>query len=428
MGPTASDDKIIDLARSLEDDGCSVHTFDKMPVEVTMTKFDMAVLIVTDLDPLSTESTDHRIQRILHAAGFLEARLAPDRVCLLVEDSVNELQAPPVTQIRYPTGRPEDSRVELIKFIQSQYPRVRRDLHRQIPFREQAQSTELRVPWAMLIAAALAALIPIVLVARSLSGGDDQVEASDVGVDGDVAGPEIGESAVGSATAESDGPADDGSETQLGEREDGTAAAGSGQPAADQAADANQQGTGQGTSTTGGGNTSTGVDNDGNDPNSPRLSVPQDGQTTSTTAPQTQDPSSPSLSVPGDGSTSSTVVEPVRLPSTCVVDLRKTLTVPASSPCSSGGRLALEGFEGPWHNEISEIAISTGTTGSITYEPGSGRGEVPISAGNLRLDQDAAQFGVDTLTVTFSADGQHVHLYQAPARGGATATLFFSLD
>lgn len=444
MGPTASNNKIIDLARSLEDDGCSVHTFDTMPVEVTMTKFDMAVLVVTDNDPLSIESTDHRIQRILHAAGFLEARLAPDRVCLLVEDAVTELPAPPVTQIRYPTGRPEASKGELIKFIQSQFPRVRRDLHRQVPVREQAQSDELRMPWAMLIAVGLAALIPIVLLARTLTNDDsddDTIEVSD-DTETDVAGPETDESAVGSATAEADGSgqsngAFDGASPQLGESQDGTAAAGSGQPQAAPAdgSDGDNGGAGdnggsgdQSTATTGGGNTATG--GNGRDPSGPRLSLPDGNATTSSSTAPDQDSSGPSLSVgDGGGGTSTTVDDgTIRLPSTCVIDMRKDLTVPSSSDCSRGGRLVLEGFEGPWHNEISEIAIATGTTGTVFYEPGSGMTEQPIQSGNIQLNEPAAEFGVNTLSVTFSADGQHIHLYQEPDRGGASATLFFTLD
>ena len=402
MGPTGSNEEIVDLARSLEDDGCSVHTFDSMPVEVTMTKFDMAVLVVTEHDPLSLESTDHRIQRILHAAGFLEARLAPDRVCLLVEDAVSELQAPPVTQIRYPTGNPAAGKGELIKFIQAQYPRVHRDLHRQVPIREQAQSDELRVPWAMLIAVGLAALIPIVLLARTLTNGDDaETETIDISesADGnDVAGPEAGdESSVDSATAESDGAGNGSSDSGalLGESQDGSG------------------GDGEATAGSGGGNTSTGgaSDDDGNDNNStsPTLTPRDDGGT--------------------DGSTSSTQPDSdVRLPSTCVIDVRKSLAVPSTIECNSGGRLVLEGFEGPWHNEISEVAVATGTTGTLFYEPGLGLTELPLQAGNIMLDQAAARYGVNTISVTFSADGQHIHLFQADDRGGAKATLIFTLD
>ncbi|MDH3294450.1 MAG: hypothetical protein OER95_09045 [Acidimicrobiia bacterium] len=376
-----------------------------------MTKFDMAVLVVTDHDALSLESTDQRIQRILHAAGFLEARLAPDRVCLLVEDAVSELQAPPVTQIRYPTGNPSSGKGELIKFIQAQYPRVHRDLHRQVPIREQAQSTELRVPWAMLIAVALAALIPIVLIARSLTGDDSEtatVDVADSNDGSDVAGPETSDdSAAGSATAESNGSSendsggDSGSGLQLGESQEGTAGAGT---------DDQSGGDGSNSGATGGGNTTSGG---ATNSSSPRLNPPGDGDdNTATTA-----------------TTSSTQTEEsVRLPSTCTINVRQSLLVPTSIECDDGGRLTLEGYEGPWHNEISEVALATGATGTLFYEPGSGATEQALQAGNIRLDEAAAAYGVNTISVTFSAEGQHLHLYQAPERGGSTASLFFTLD
>jgi len=383
MGPTGSNKEIVDLARSLEDDGCTVHTFDSMPVEVTMTKFDMAILVVTEHDPMSLESTDHRIQRILHAAGFLEARLAPDRVCLLVEDAVNELHAPPVTQIRYPTGDPMSGKGELIKFIQAQYPRVQRDLHRQVPIREQAQSDELRVPWAMLIAVALAALIPIVLLARSLGGDDDTETLAGVSRSldsGQVAGPVADQdSQLGAAGADS-GAENDGNGLDAG-------AAGAGD------SDAAQLGESEGTST------DSGTADDGS---SVQGSGGDDGSA------QTS---------------SSTTSGPANLPSTCVIDVRRSLVLPEGINCTNGGQLVAEGFEGPWHNELGQVALSDGATGSLFYE----RGEVlPLQTGNIPLDPDAAAYGVNTIEVTFSGEAQHLHLVQDPSRGPNTATLTFT--
>ena len=408
MGPTGANKDIVQLARSLETDGCTVHTFDSMPVEVAMTKFDMAVLVVTDNDPLSIESTDHRIQRILHAAGFLEARLARDRVCLLVEDAVNELQAPPVTQIRYPTGDPMSGKGELVKFIQAQYPRVHRDLHRQVPIREQAQSDELRMPWAMLIAVALAALIPIVLLARSLGGDDTETLAgvSESLDSGQLAGPSVSDdSGAGAASAGAEADSDDGLDVgadstaagsgdgaQLGESEGSSVGSDGGSAAGGTAADGSNTG---GTDSSGGGND--------------------------------QSSTPPTLSR-GDGSngsaTNSTTQSTVRLPAVCTVDVRKSLVLLDSYACDNGGVLITEGFEGPWHNEISEVALSTGTTGTLVYEAA---GELPLQSGNIVLDQDDARFGVNTITVIFSAEGQHLHLFQRPERGGQSATMTFSL-
>ncbi|MDH4280234.1 MAG: hypothetical protein OEZ14_02280 [Acidimicrobiia bacterium] len=412
MGPTGANKEVVQLARSLESDGCTVHTFDSMPVEVAMTKFDMAVLVVTDNDPLSIESTDHRIQRILHAAGFLEARLARDRVCLLVEDAVNELQAPPVTQIRYPTGDPMGGKGELVKFIQAQYPRVHRDLHRQIPIREQAQSDELRMPWAMLIAVALAALIPIVLLARSLGGGDDTDTLAGVAdslESGQLAGPSVTDDSADGASTGSDADTGDdlgvgaGSDAtgsgdggaQLGESE-GSSVGSDGGSGAGEATDA----TGEGASA-GGGSGQSNTDDGGQSSTSPTLTRTDSG----------------------DSATQSTS-SAARLPAICTVDLRKSLVLRDAYVCDNGGVLVTEGFEGPWHNEISEVALSTGATGTLVYEIGR---DLPLQAGNIVLDQANAQYGVNTITVVFSAEGQHLHFYQRPERGANSATLTFSL-
>jgi len=415
MGPTGANKEIVQLARSLESDGCTVHTFDSMPVEVAMTKFDMAVLVVTDNDPLSIESTDHRIQRILHAAGFLEARLARDRVCLLVEDAVNELQAPPVTQIRYPTGDPMGGKGELVKFIQTQYPRVHRDLHRQVPIREQAQSDELRMPWAMLIAVALAALIPIVLLARSLGGGDDTETLAGVADSletGQLAGPSVSDDSAAGASGSTDaetadgldvgagsdstGAGDDGA--QLGGSE-GSSAGSDGGSAADQATGASGDGAGS--------------DGDSNGT----------GQSTSGDGDQSSTPPTLSRTDSGDSATQSPSGT-VRLPAVCTVDVRKSFVLRDAYVCDNGGVLVAEGFEGPWHNEISEVALTTGVTGTLVYEVG---GELPLQGGNVVLDQTSARYGVNTITIIFSAEGQHLHLYQRPERGGRSATMTFSL-
>ncbi len=425
MGPTGANQEIVQLARSLEGDGCSVHTFDSMPVEVAMTKFDMAVLVVTDSDPLSLESTDHRIQRILHAAGFLEARLARDRVCLLVEDAVNELQAPPVTQIRYPTGDPMGGKGELVKFIQAQYPRVHRDLHRQVPIREQAQSDELRMPWAMLIAVALAALIPIVLLARSIGGDDDTATmagVTDALESGQVAGPQIEQdsgAAGAAASAGADGDLGGDANTngavegaQLGGN-DGAVTGSDGGSAADQSGAGAGAGTDGGAAVGNGSGGSTGADTGGS-----TGTGGGDGETTSPTLTRPDNSGSAA-----GGSTSAG--QSARLPAICTIDVRQSLILQSTYVCDNGGRLVTEGYDGPWHNEISEVALATGATGTLVYERA---GDLALAAGNVVLDQDEAQYGVNTITVVFSAEGQHVHLYQLPSRGGNAATMTFTLD
>lgn len=401
LGPTGSDDQIEELARSLESEGCVVQTFSSMPVEVSLNKFDMAVLVVADVESVSGADTDQRIQRILHAAGFLEARLAPGRVCLLVEDSVEQLEAPPVTQIRYPTGQPMASRTELISFLAQQYPNVRRSLHQHVPIREQVQSSDLRLGWAMLAAVLLIALIPLMLVLQSFGDGPEVVQivgvAQALNFDG-PAGPAFNTgSEVGSATAESNGVSDGSS--QLGQDElDQSQVEGGGDI---QLAPTT-------TPTTGA------VGDDGSssgDATSPTL-TPRDGE------------SDQAGSVTGPGTETQT------LPAVCRISTRKGTPLPAVLECEGSGRLVVEGWSGPWHNEISAVALATGVTGTLYYElaPADGGLELPLTVGTTELDATAARYGVNDIVVVFGGEGQHLHLFQSQAYGGRVATLTFTLD
>jgi hypothetical protein len=402
LGPTDSDPQIEQLAQSLEGEGCVVQTFSSMPVEVSLNKFDMAVLVVAATDSASGGATDQRIQRILHAAGFLEARLAPGQVCLLVEDSVEQLAAMAVTQIRYPTGQPMASRNELISFLSQQYPNVKRNLHEHIPIREQVQSSDLRLGWAMLAAVLLIALIPLMLVLRSLGGDDGDLEqmagvAQALNSNG-PAGPAFNTgSALGSAAAESNGASDSG--TQLGE---------------EARAEGQDQGTIELAPTTP--TTAAVADPDPGATPSPEGDAANDGATQPTLTPQSGGAS--------DDAGSQT------LPAVCQVNVRKNLSLPGTVGCEGAGRLVIEGWFGPWHNEISAVALSTGTTGTLYYEraPANGGTELPLTVGTTELDPAAARYGVNDIVVTFGGDGQHVHFFQSQAYGGRVATLTFTLD
>jgi hypothetical protein len=402
LGPTGADAQVEQLAHSLEAEGCVVQSFSSMPVEVSLNKFDMAVLVVAAADSASAVGTEQRIQRILHAAGFLEARLAPGRVCLLVEDSVEQLAAPPVAQIRYPSGQPMASRNELISFLSQQYPNVKRNLHQQIPIREQVQSSDLRLGWAMLATVLLIALIPLMLVLRSLGGDDGDVEqmagvAQALNSNG-PAGPAFNTgSALGAAAAESNGVSDGG--TQLGD-------------------EAQPEGQGQGdiqlvptTPTTGA------VANpDPEAPLSPEGDAANDGANQATLTPRNGGAS--------DDAGSQT------LPALCQIDIRKNLSLPGTVVCEGAGRVVIEGWFGPWHNEISAVALSAGATAVLYYEraPANGGTELPLTAGTTELDPAAARYGVNDIVATFGGDGQHVHLFQSQAYGGRVATLTFTLD
>lgn len=405
FGPTGSDRHIEQLAYSLEGEGCSVQTFSSMPVEVSLNKFDMAVLVVAADDPGSVADTEQRIQRILHAAGFLEARLAQGRVCLLVEDSVENLQAPPVTQIRYPTGQPMASRNELISFLAKQYPQVQRGLHQHVPIREQVQSSDLRLGWIMLAAVLLIALIPLLLVLRSLGNNDGDVEqvagvAQALNPSG-PAGPAFNtRSAVGSATAESNGASN-------GSTEGDDQAQGGG---LDQG-DVQLQPTTPTTEAPAG---------DG-----ATLSPGDDSESTQPTLTPRSDEESA-----GDGSVDVPATGVQTLPARCQVDVLKNLSLPGTLVCDGAGRMVVEGWNGPWHNEISAVALSDGATGTLIYEraPTGGSNELPLTVGTTELDPAASRYGVNDIVVFFGADGQHLHLFQSQAYGGRVATLTFTLD
>ncbi len=394
MGPTGSMKDIEELANSLEAEGCSVQTFASMPVEVSLSKFDMAILVINDIDPAVAAATEHRIQRTLHAAGFLEARLSRGKVCLLVEDTVDRLEAPPVTQIRYPSGRPMEARDEIVTFLSSQYPQVSGELHRHVPIRQQVQSSDLRLGWAMLAAVFLIALIPLVLIIQGLGGGSETVELDDVASSlssGAPAGPEL------DARAELDGDSE-----LAGTNVDGDAGAGTGSSEDDTALLPATSTTAVGTGSR------TGSANDSTDDDS-------GGATTDTTA-TTAAPSG------------------VTLPVTCTVDVRKSLLLTGTISCTGGGRLSIEGFEGPWHNDIMGVALSEGVSGTVTHEPRSngttvGPQVVTLTAGAAKnLNPEDAAYGVNTITAVFGADGQHIHIFESEGDGGRQATLTFTVD
>ncbi|MGI9597925.1 MAG: hypothetical protein ACR2QK_17300 [Acidimicrobiales bacterium] len=121
------------------------------------------------------------------------------------------------------------------------------------------------------------------------------------------------------------------------------------------------------------------------------------------------------------------------LPATCQVDLRKGSLLDNALSCQSSGQLVLEGLEGPWHNEIAAVAVDEGVIGQLQYElPASGLTNGPsvidLTYGSIVLNPADAAFGVARLTLQFSANGQHVHLFRNPDGSGDFATLRFSLD
>jgi hypothetical protein len=137
--------------------------------------------------------------------------------------------------------------------------------------------------------------------------------------------------------------------------------------------------------------------------------------------------------LPDDSVGSRDVPAPLaELPVRCVIDTsRHGQALPADIACDGAGRLVLEGFAGPWHNEISSVAMDSGVVGTVTMEPRSDRpAPAPIqlpSGQEQSLEPHDPSFGVDRLELVFGADRQRVVLRQASARGGGVATLTFVL-
>ncbi len=134
-------------------------------------------------------------------------------------------------------------------------------------------------------------------------------------------------------------------------------------------------------------------------------------------------PQAPSLPFGGDDAL---------LPVTCRLDLSSGRLSDETIECDGAGGLAIEGFSGPWHTEIGQVAVSPGVVGELVYEPRSdgltpGTNTVELLPGTVTLDQSDATFGVDNVVLQFSAQDQHIHLLQADSRGGEAVTLIFSL-
>ena len=96
-------------------------------------------------------------------------------------------------------------------------------------------------------------------------------------------------------------------------------------------------------------------------------------------------------------------------------------------------RLGVEGREGPWHNETAAGAVDEGVVGELYYElPDSGSTDGPpvieLAGGSIVLNPADAAYGIQKLIVSFSAEGQHVHLFRNPDGRGEFVTMTFTLD
>lgn len=119
-------------------------------------------------------------------------------------------------------------------------------------------------------------------------------------------------------------------------------------------------------------------------------------------------------------------------PASCTLDLRKGSLLDDAVICEGAGRLQIQDRDGPWHNDLAAIVLGDGVVGELRYEAGGPRADdrlvVELGSGLIPLDLDAAAFGVQEITLRFSANNQHVHLLPRESVGGQEATLTFTLD
>ncbi|MEM7323748.1 MAG: TIR domain-containing protein [Actinomycetota bacterium] len=120
------------------------------------------------------------------------------------------------------------------------------------------------------------------------------------------------------------------------------------------------------------------------------------------------------------------------LPAQCSLDLSKGSLLNGAIVCQGAGQLEVVNGEGPWHNDLAAVILGDGVVGELRYEAGGSRVAddllVELGTGLIPLDLGAAAYGVESLTLWFSGDEQHVHLVPRESAVGEEATLTFTLD
>ncbi len=118
----------------------------------------------------------------------------------------------------------------------------------------------------------------------------------------------------------------------------------------------------------------------------------------------------------------------VGLPARCRLELARGVLLAPSVDCEGAGGVVVEGFRGPWHNELGTVRPDLGVVVEVVLEAGSGQ-SVTMAAD---IDNDTwslgAGEGVERLVVVFTADGQQVELRQPGPRGGNVAVLTYGLE
>ena len=120
------------------------------------------------------------------------------------------------------------------------------------------------------------------------------------------------------------------------------------------------------------------------------------------------------------------------LPATCSLDMAKGSLLDDAIVCEGAGQLQITNGEGPWHNELAAVVLGDGVVGELRYEAGGPLAAdellIDLGTGLVPVDIEAATYGVQNITLWFSADNQHVHLVPQGSADDEAATLTFTLD
>ena len=351
---------------------------------------DIAFLVIREKDAMDNGGPIRPLHRILVEAGLMQGKMEVDRVVLLVEDSVDGLSADTgLSSIRFSPDRPESVLQELVTRVETLFPnehsmttppppgaedQVSIATKEQIeaqerifggPTRESGPSDEFWVAVRLAGLVFLAGILVLLLVAFFLNQSDGETDGPDGEVAAEVESLEPG--LAGRTLAPTD------------------SVDVSGQSAASGA--------------------------DG-----PVVEAPEAVIGNEPAAPEATRGAANQL-----------------FPATCQLNMRKGSLLDGGIRCDGAGRLDLEGYEGPWHNDVAAVTVGEGVATTVEFElrdDGTtvGPSVQELGVGTTALNAQDADFGISTLIVRFSGNGQHIHLFQGDADGGRSATLTFTVD
>jgi hypothetical protein len=116
------------------------------------------------------------------------------------------------------------------------------------------------------------------------------------------------------------------------------------------------------------------------------------------------------------------------LPVSCTIDTRLGTTLAPTIDCAGAGIVTVDGFSGPWHNELSTVALDSAVVGAVILEPVGGSSapdRVQLRAGAETSLGSSAGAGVGRVELVFGADGQRA-IFSGPS-AGQQAVLTFRL-